>query len=168
MIVLFGWCGQKQLLREKRLVEHTKGPINVVATSEITTASSPFIPVLIAWVVAEVFYLMPLKKTLCISTGTGAVEVKTESKVTAEFSQKLIFSSCYSILLCISWESLSFCIDISLKWQWKATQSDSCVFNPTMPATGPARGYTRMWFVPGDVTSFLLHAVWVTGIKCII
>lgn len=154
MIVLFGWCGQKQLLHEKTFVERTKGLINVTAlvTSEITTASSPFIPVLIAWVLAEVFYLIPHKKTLCISTGTGAEKVKTESKVTVEFSQKLIFSSCYSILLCISWDSLSFCIDISLKWQWKATQSDSCVFNPTMPATGPARGYTRTRFVPADVT----------------
>lgn len=28
-----------------------------------------------------------------------------------------------------------------------------------MPATGPARGYTRTWFAPADVTSFLLHAV---------
>lgn len=33
------------------------------------------------------------------------------------------------------------------------------MFNPTMPATGPARGYTRTWFVPADVMSFLLHAV---------
>lgn len=83
-----------------------KGPITTVQ-----------LPALGAWVLTAVFswtLVSPLRQNICISAGLRVDEIETGSKKTCKFSpDSLIFSSHSNISLCIIWELLSFCTDMS-------------------------------------------------------
>lgn len=84
-----------------------KGPITTVQ-----------LPALGAWVLTAVFswtLVSPLRQNICISAGLRVHEIETGSKETCKFSpDSLIFSSRSNISLCIIWELMSFCTDMSL------------------------------------------------------